>query len=259
MRSRKSKEVNIFSASVVDLFASGLGVFLIVSIIALSKQNKSNSQSEEKVLNAVKKINAQYASKFKTEEEALEDIVKKIKKLNTTKPNKFAEELEREKLNTEIRKLKFELEKTQKVLSEVQTTLKEVDEKGRFELVKGKKSKLENVHFYPGSYRMIEPYASREIQKVAWRLKSRPQVKVEVSGHIYQSKSQIKRGRDTDYGKVSVKRAKAVCSKLIEFGVNKNQLTCKGYGAKRYLYLTNDSYSKEAQLNRRVEIEVLSE
>ena len=33
MRVKKNREVNIFSASVVDLFASGLGVFLIVSIM----------------------------------------------------------------------------------------------------------------------------------------------------------------------------------------------------------------------------------
>ena len=46
MRNRKSKEVNIFSASVVDLFASGLGVFLIVSIIALANQKKEvNNQA----------------------------------------------------------------------------------------------------------------------------------------------------------------------------------------------------------------------
>ena len=37
---KKTREVNIFSASVVDLFASGLGVFLIVSIIALKNQGK---------------------------------------------------------------------------------------------------------------------------------------------------------------------------------------------------------------------------
>ncbi|MBT4793507.1 MAG: hypothetical protein HON90_18185, partial [Halobacteriovoraceae bacterium] len=47
MRSKKNREVNIFSASVVDLFASGLGVFLIVSIIALVNQKKESSKSSK--------------------------------------------------------------------------------------------------------------------------------------------------------------------------------------------------------------------
>ena len=47
MRAKKSREVNIFSASVVDLFASGLGVFLIVSILALVNQKKETSRALE--------------------------------------------------------------------------------------------------------------------------------------------------------------------------------------------------------------------
>ena len=49
MRAKKSRETNIFSASVVDLFASGLGVFLIVSIIALVNQKKNESKLEQKL------------------------------------------------------------------------------------------------------------------------------------------------------------------------------------------------------------------
>ena len=46
--------------------------------------------------------------------------------------------------------------------------------------------------------------------------------------------------------------------KLKALGVASTRLRCVGYGGKRYLYLTNDEYSREAQLNRRVEVEILS-
>lgn len=259
MRGRKSKEVNIFSASVVDLFASGLGVFLIVSIIALSKQSKSTSKSEKELIESVQKIKDKYAEKFKIDKKETDEMIKEVLHSKLRAPTKFENEISKIKLNQEIRKLKFELQKTQNILEEVQSALKSVEEKGQFELRVGQRSKLENVHFYPGTSQMIEPYASREIKKISWHLKQKRTMKIEVSGHIYQSKRSIQKKRDRDTGNISKKRAKVVCKKLISFGVKASQLTCKGYGAKRSLHLTNDSLSIEAQLNRRVEIEVLSQ
>jgi outer membrane protein OmpA-like peptidoglycan-associated protein len=122
----------------------------------------------------------------------------------------------------------------------------------------GSKFKLEDVHFYPGTDRPIEPYASMEIKKLAEFLKEKPTISIEVSGHIYQSKKSIEEHRDSDDFNLSGKRANVVCNTLTNFGINDSRLNCVGYAAKRYLYLTNDQYSKEAQLNRRVEVEILS-
>ncbi len=85
-----------------------------------------------------------------------------------------------------------------------------------------------------------------------------PNVYVEVSGHIFETKKAIEAGEADDDYNLSGARARAVCNILTKFGVSRKRLTCVGYGAQRYLHLTNDQYSVEAQLNRRVEIEILS-
>ena len=52
----------------------------------------------------------------------------------------------------------------------------------------GSRFKLQNVHFYPGTEKAIEPYSSREVEDLALFLKKNPAVSIEISGHIYETK-----------------------------------------------------------------------
>jgi len=46
---RKNREINIFSMSALDLFASGMGAFIIIAVIALSYYLKTNPDLIEQV------------------------------------------------------------------------------------------------------------------------------------------------------------------------------------------------------------------
>lgn len=289
MRAKKNREVNIFSASVVDLFASGLGVFLIVSIIALVNQKKENEKvkSEQLEQNFSEEINAELIElKSKISKLEEENFKLRVSKLKETKEQKqsssrkiYQLEIQLEemksrfkeqsaKLENQVTKLEDELISKNKTISQLEKSSQEIVQsaaKGKegvstnfnqYEV--GSKIRLENVQFFPGTDRTIEPYASREIKEFAEYLKKNPKVMVEVSGHIFETKKAIESGKADDVYNLSGKRAKKVCLILEEFGVNPKQLSCVGYGATRYIYLTDDQYSKEAQLNRRVEIEILS-
>jgi outer membrane protein OmpA-like peptidoglycan-associated protein len=286
MRRKKNREVNIYSASVVDLFASGLGVFLIVSIIALANQKKESSKakaddkSNPVIAELMEKVETLSGSLSKKTEENIKLRLAKVeKKMNQNSYSKFKGKLENEAMKTdfliqqqqnkmELEVLKTELNRSKLLISELSTVISSLKasmkkgEKGKgsdyhaYEI--GSKFKLEDVHFYPGTDRPIEPYASMEIKKLSEFLKNKPTISIEVSGHIYQSKKSIEKHRDSDDFNLSGKRANVVCDKLAEFGINDSRLRCVGYAAKRYLYLTDDQYSKEAQLNRRVEVEILS-
>ena len=122
----------------------------------------------------------------------------------------------------------------------------------------GSRIKLQNVHFYPGTEKAIEPYSSREVADLADFLRKNPVVTIEISGHIYETKKAIESGKADDEYNLSGRRANYVCDKLEEFGISRKRLRCVGYGASRPLYLTNDQYSEQAQLNRRVEVEILT-
>ncbi len=292
MRGKKNREVNIFSASVVDLFASGLGVFLIVSIIALINQKKETY----KALNAektsvagsgellevdveeVNKLNAEIKSK-NSEIIKLKMEVIKAKEEQQEKNSNDGLDIALAQMQSEFSRKQVELEaKNKKLKEQLKVTTDEVKKLKKSieyqeslrisEKIKtdpkfnsfgvGTKVRLDNVQFYPGTDRGIEPYASREIQEFAMFLRNNPKVTIEVSGHIYETKKRIKAGKAEDEYNLSGRRAKFVCERLVAFGVNPKRLRCVGYGAERPVHLTDDQYSLEAQLNRRVEIEILS-
>jgi outer membrane protein OmpA-like peptidoglycan-associated protein len=311
MRARRNREVNIFSASVVDLFASGLGVFLIVAIIALVNQKKETSkarqggltgtvvetETEEKKIGQKKnyapadeafisdleqkvekleiRINEKTKENFDLKKQLLEVSIEKDKSSSGEDDKKFmiaaikqeyakqAQNLEIKNadLQKEIKEQKQKIADLKKALDSQSKYAKE-GKKGvgtnfnEFEI--GSRIKLENVHFYPGTENAIEPYASREVSDLADFLKENSMVTIEVSGHIFETKEAIDAGKAEDEYNLSGRRAEYVCNKLVEFGVKRKRMRCLGYGASRPLYLTDDQYSEQAQLNRRVEVEILT-
>ncbi len=279
---KKTREVNIFSASVVDLFASGLGVFLIVSIIALKNQGKKVKEIQpiievnkdvreiEKLkeeLNQMAKENLQ----LKAIELQTKSAFKKEMKNNVAKHLKYEKLLEEKisRLEDKMKSQQNQIKNQNKMINQIDTNevakaeVKRTRNKVQNMKLKksyaiGDKIQLNNVQFYPGTDRAIEPYASNEILAFTEYLKENPQIKIEVSGHIFETKTAIERGLAEDTYNLSVKRAKYVCQTFEKFGISSQRLTCVGYGATRPILLTDDEYSEAAQKNRRVEIEILS-
>lgn len=287
MRAKKNREVNIFSASVVDLFASGLGVFLIVSIIALVNQKKESAKAQfEKSELSFEQDGEKENLKLKKRVDQLKKqlIELRSKHLETAKPTGKTSEIlelklvhasekselvrEKEQVENKLEKMRAELKEAKKLISELKFQAKhskndaKSGEKGTGinfnEYQVGSKIRLENVQFYPGTDRPIEPYASREIGEFADYMNENPMVIVEVSGHIFETKKAIESGKADDKYNLSGARARKVCEILMKFGISGKRLNCVGYGASRYIHLTDDQYSVEAQKNRRVEIEILS-
>jgi outer membrane protein OmpA-like peptidoglycan-associated protein len=291
LRRKKVREVNIFSASVVDLFASGLGVFLIVSIIALVNQKKESAKLGQGGDSSVviepleKKI-----SELEIEIEKVKDrnFILNAKAKNAMKETAVSNLKDQEMFNSKQKvdsKLVGQIKENeniklenQKLLEQIKSKVEEVKdlkkEIQRISLINssqgkdagqifsqyqvGDKVTLDDVRFYPGTDRPIEPYASREISRFAYYLNDNPNITVEVSGHIFETKKAINENKADDVYNLSGRRAKAVCFKLVEFGVSDKRLSCIGYGANRPVFLTNDQYSEKAQKNRRVEIEFLT-
>ena len=288
---KKNREVNIFSASVVDLFASGLGVFLIVSIVALKNQGKKLPQIQtipeseiqnnaEELKNLKKELkelasenlklkaqelankknleeqNSEDVEKFKKYQKLLEEKIARLEQLLKQKQNQIDSQSQilsviEDEADKKAKKIALQKKYTAQLLQKQKKSLKKYDV--------GEKIQLNDVKFYPGTDRPIEPYASNEIVKFASYLNQHPGVKVEVAGHIFETKSAIEKGNAEDTYNLSVKRAKFVCETMQKYGVDSSRLKCVGYGASKPLVLTDDEFSEEAQKNRRVEIEILDD
>lgn len=273
MRSKKNREVNLFSASVVDLFASGLGVFLIVAIIALVNQKKENTKASESVpgvdISKLEKQNAELQTQLSLlQKQGVNSKMDMVAKFATENEKIRKKTIANENLIEMNKEMAQKITNLQNINKRLDKEVKELKLSGNSEglpnliassLQIGTKIKLPNVQFYAGTDKPIQPYALLEIKNLAKRLSENPSVKVEVSGHIFLSEKEIKLKESFDQSNLSGRRAQLVCDELVRLGVARNRLKCVGYGGQRYLYLTNDQYSEEAQLNRRVEVEVISD
>jgi outer membrane protein OmpA-like peptidoglycan-associated protein len=109
---------------------------------------------------------------------------------------------------------------------------------------------LYSIHFETGSAAITQ--ASEEVlQNLAEVIKERPGIKIEVGGHTDSD------GADDMNLDLSQRRAQAVVDWLVNKGVNRNNLTAKGYGETNPVASNYTSEGKAA--NRRVEIKVLHE
>lgn len=116
------------------------------------------------------------------------------------------------------------------------------------ELKKGEKIELNNVFFETSSAKLTQTsYA--ELNKLVSLLKKNPNTKVEIGGH---TDNRGKKGVNDYWSK---ERAKAVYNYVVSKGINKSQLTYKGYGSSKPV-ATNNTDAGRAK-NRRVELNVL--
>ena len=98
------------------------------------------------------------------------------------------------------------------------------------------------------------------LQNLADILKENPTMKIEIQGHVSCTTVELD-GYDADTGldNLSVARAEMVYIHLVhKCGIDKSRLSYKGYGGTQKI--TQDERTEELQqINRRVEIKILSE
>ncbi len=112
------------------------------------------------------------------------------------------------------------------------------------------KRKITIAWFETGSSNIKNEYLDN-LKKLVDFLKDNPHKKIIIYGHTDS------RGSDAFNYSLSLKRANAVTNKLLEFGLNRNQVKkIVGKGEKELLF-PNESNEYELQENRRVEIEIV--
>jgi outer membrane protein OmpA-like peptidoglycan-associated protein len=113
----------------------------------------------------------------------------------------------------------------------------------------GEKIKLENMNFYINTF-AIMPQSRAKMYELLTVLKSYPDMKIQIQGHICCVTKDI---RD-----LATQRAKAIY-KFLEFnGIDKSRMTFIGYGSTKPLYPIPEKSEEEREANRRVEIEIIS-
>jgi len=111
--------------------------------------------------------------------------------------------------------------------------------------IKGKKIILENILYEIDDF-SLKPSSFFEINRLAMHLKRNKNTKIKIAGHTDNTGSE-KYNLD-----LSKKRAKSVYNKLIEFGVNKDQLSYIGFGFSQPI--NNNKTDSGRSKNRRTEI-----
>ncbi|RZJ67452.1 MAG: OmpA family protein [Flavobacterium sp.] len=117
--------------------------------------------------------------------------------------------------------------------------------------VVGDKIKLDNINFYNMSDQIVANSAAK-LKELLAVMRDNPNLKIQVQGHIC-----CQTVREKDYSYVSTMRAKAIYEYLIRNGIAKERLSYKGFGVSRPIHPIPEKTDREADENRRVEIEVV--
>ncbi|MEX1190832.1 MAG: OmpA family protein [Brumimicrobium sp.] len=110
---------------------------------------------------------------------------------------------------------------------------------------------ISGLEFVPGRKDLLKS-SKPTIKKLAKILKKNPSIKIEIQGHICCQNYGDGIDNDTGENNLSYTRAKKVYKLLRWKGVNKDQLSFKGYGSSRKLVEETNEASR--QRNRRVSI-----
>ena len=119
-------------------------------------------------------------------------------------------------------------------------------------LEKGDRINLENIHFEQDETIVLSESKAALKQLVDF-LKANPYIKIQIQGHVNGESRKNKK----KYRKLSEERAKAIFDKLVEAGISKSRMTYKGFGNAQMIF-PNPINNKQAEANRRVEVEVIS-
>ena len=114
---------------------------------------------------------------------------------------------------------------------------------------------LDKLYFVGGSYQIL-PESFPELEKLVEVMKERPNLKIQIEGHVCCTEDGRFDGQVDGTGvyNLSVRRALYVYDYLVANGISEERLNYKGFGSSRLLEGTTLTHPK----NRRVEIRILS-
>jgi len=113
---------------------------------------------------------------------------------------------------------------------------------------------LKNVQFYPSSDKLKEE-SFVHLKKFIEEIKNNNNLIIEIQGHICCNRCKPEVANDTTINDLSTMRAKTVYNYFLQNGINKNQMTYKGYSSCKPL--VNEIDEKTRQMNRRIEIKII--
>jgi len=113
----------------------------------------------------------------------------------------------------------------------------------------GSKVVLKNIFFDIGKSDLKQESIA-EVEKIRELLEKNPQLNVQINGHTDNT------GNAANNKVLSLKRATAVVSYLIEHGISEVRLSAKGFGSEKPI-VSNDDESEGRAINRRTEIEII--
>lgn len=127
-------------------------------------------------------------------------------------------------------------------------------------LKKGNKYPLTSINFYGGLSKLL-PESYPSIESLYHLLKKNKKMVIQIEGHVNAASEAgappVKNAEDRVFMELSFARAETVYNYLIKKGISEERMKAIGLGAKEMLfpYARNE---KEASINRRVEIKVIS-
>lgn len=121
----------------------------------------------------------------------------------------------------------------------------------------GKSLVLRNVNFF-GDRHIPIPDSYAELENLSVFLLAHPGLRIEIQGHVCCMPEKLD-GYDanTRTADLSTQRARLVYKYLINKGIQSSRMSYKGFGASHKLY-PEENNERERELNRRVEIKILS-
>lgn len=106
-----------------------------------------------------------------------------------------------------------------------------------------------NVSFKAGKTALSNMASNSDVKTLYKALKEHPELVVEIGGYTDNT------GSSSNNQKLSAKRAYSIYSYLLNKGIEKRQLSYKGYGEKKPLF--SNRYESTRKKNRRIEIKLL--
>jgi len=114
---------------------------------------------------------------------------------------------------------------------------------------KGDKIKVPNLNFYNDSY-IVLPESQPILKDLLAIMQNNPTLKIQIHGHICC--------QEVETGPISRQRAEAIYVYLIRNGIDKGRLSYKSFGSTKPIYSIPEKNEAEKVINRRVEIEIIS-
>ncbi|MGK4568890.1 OmpA family protein [Flavobacterium sp. 3HN19-14] len=113
---------------------------------------------------------------------------------------------------------------------------------------KGEKLALQNLNFVINTFAIV-PESRGKLYELLLVMQKNPGMKIDIQGHLCCMPS--------DKQDLSTKRAKAIYSFLVTYGIDKERLSYRGFGSSKAIYPIPEQNEEQRAANRRVEIEII--